>query len=180
MLALGPNNNLLWQTDLPLPQYGEVRNIALFHDSIAAVGFPYVFWLRPTNGTHSSTTELYTGPPGHGKLVANGDELYWAVNTGGATRYGKTDVNGDPVWSGTGPDLRINAIAVDDTGALWIGGETPSGGLLVRVDPDGTFGGAYPQYATVTDVETDGDRVLWTGRTFPQQPHTYLIVGRNP
>lgn len=180
ILAFGTNNDLLWQTDLPIAQYGDIHTFTELNDSIAVAGFPNVYWLRPSDGAHTSTTVLYNGPGGNGKLVRHGQALYWAVNTGGTIRYGKTDANGNGAWSGTAPGFGINAIAVDGTGALWIGGETPGAGLLVHVASDGTLGSAYPQGATVTDVESDGQRVMWTGRSYPGRPNTYLIVGKIP
>ncbi|MEZ4740679.1 MAG: two-component regulator propeller domain-containing protein [Flavobacteriales bacterium] len=175
IVALDHLENVLWTTELPSNSYGTVQSAAELGDSIAVAGFPDLYWLRRSDGMHSSTTQLYTGAQGSGVVLRNGTDLYWAATEAGTVHYGKLDLLGNAVWSGTAPEISVNAIAVDDQGRLWIGGNGASEGKLIKVEADGTNAGTFTNGATITDLDFTNGRLSWTGRMIANDPTSYLI-----
>jgi hypothetical protein len=175
ILSFDLADNVLWDVPLPEPTYGTVQSIAALGDSIAVAAFPNVHWLQASTGAYTSTIALYTGAEGAGIILVNGGELYWAARVAGAVQYGKLDGGGNALWSGSAPDLDVLAIAVDDLGRLWIGGNGTNEGRIVKVEANGMFAGSYSYARSVTDIDFSNGRLSWTGALSPGSDSTYLI-----
>lgn len=175
VVALDLTNNVIWDTSLPATGFGTVQSAAELGDSLGVAAFPDLYWLHATDGQYTSTTQLYTGGIGHGVVLRNGADLYWAANDSDAVHFGKLDLSGNAIWSGTAPEITVNAIAVDDQGRLWIGGNGATEGKLIKVEANGDYTGTYTNGATITDVDFSNGRLSWTGRLTPNDPASYLI-----
>lgn len=177
IVALEMSDNVLWQVDLPMNDFGEAHTLAIRGDTLVVGAFPELHWLDVASGAHLGTTTLYTGPPGTGRVLWDGGSFLWAANAGGTLHYGRLDDLAAPLFANAIAGSSVNAIAKDAQDRLWIGGTNGAGGVLTRIGPSGNVDGTWTHGASVSDLEFAGGKLYWTGRLLPNAPDTYLICG---
>ena len=133
IVALDLANNVLWETDLPLPPPGAPRTLAMRGDTLVVAAFPDIYWLNASTGAIIGSTSVYSGGQGSGRILWNGGNFLWAAHADGTLHYGRLDDLAQPLWSNSLAGSTVNGIAEDAQGRLWIGGNDGAGGLLTRI-----------------------------------------------
>jgi hypothetical protein len=177
IVALDLANNVLWETDLPLPQPGARRTLAMRGDTLVVAAFPELYWLDMSTGAILGSTTVYTGGMGAGRVLWNGGSFLWAAHADGLLHYGKLNDQLQPVWSSSLAGSTVNGIAQDAQGRLWIGGNVGDSGMLTRISANGGLDGTWPQNASVSDLLFHNGRLIWTGELITNETDSYLTSG---
>ncbi len=175
ILSLDHGANVIWETTLGPAAFGNPTRVARKGDSLAVAAFPLLFWLDVSNGAVIGSAVLYEAEEGVGRITVRDGQVSWAASTGGTLYFGRLDVDGAPLWSGSTTAHSVAGVGVDDEGRLWIGGSVPGSGMITGISAEGLPFGAWPHAASVSDLRFEEGRLIWTGKVLQGSGASYLI-----
>ena len=145
---------------------------------IIVADMPEVHVFSATNGDLLNSFSAYTGAPTlKGDIKVWNNEIYWAATEGTMVYYGRTLLDGTPVWSDTIASSDATRIAVDDQGRMWLIGTLSGQGVLSVIEADGSLNGTWYYGASLTDIQFGNSRIHITGAMDATDPTTFLISG---